>query len=117
MCVSQLEAGGGVGGQVDSSWPKSGVLELSKVVLRYPTQAVGAPAALRGLTIRIESGEKLGVVGQTREGKSTILSVLSVAAGCSREWCGDVGWCRHPLCQSPGVCTVCSLSEFHTYIA
>ena len=61
---------------VDDSWPKSGEVELEQVVLRYPTQDPHSKPALQGLSLKIASGEKLGVVGRTGAGKSTILCAL-----------------------------------------
>jgi ATP-binding cassette subfamily C (CFTR/MRP) protein 1 len=57
-------------------WPRSGRLELREVVLRYPSQPPSSLPALRGLSLTIPSGERLGVVGRTGAGKSTILSAL-----------------------------------------
>jgi ABC-type multidrug transport system fused ATPase/permease subunit len=61
---------------VMKGWPGSGRLDLKEVVLRYPSQAPGSAPALRGLTISLASGDRLGVVGRTGAGKSTILSAL-----------------------------------------
>jgi ABC-type multidrug transport system fused ATPase/permease subunit len=70
------EYGGGEEDGVIKGWPRSGRLDLKEVVLRYPSQAPGSAPALRGLTISLASGDRLGVVGRTGAGKSTILAAL-----------------------------------------
>jgi len=70
------EYGGGKEDGVMKGWPRSGRLDIKEVVLRYPSQAPGSAPALRGLTISLASGDRLGVVGRTGAGKSTILAAL-----------------------------------------
>ncbi|ELU39833.1 canalicular multispecific organic anion transporter 1 [Rhizoctonia solani AG-1 IA] len=43
-----------------ASWPESGAVELKDVVMSYRP---GLPAVLRGLSMRIQGGEKIGIVG------------------------------------------------------
>lgn len=57
----------------DSQWPSAGAIELHSVVLRYRPQL--APA-LRGLTVSIDAGHKVGIVGRTGAGKSTLVSTM-----------------------------------------
>jgi len=51
------------------NWPTQGEIEFKNVSLKYrPTTEV----ALNDLTFRAEAGEKIGVVGRTGAGKSTL---------------------------------------------
>ncbi|XP_059144802.1 ATP-binding cassette sub-family C member 5-like [Physella acuta] len=54
-------------------WPKEGAIRFSDVRLRYKT---GGPLALKGLNFRIESREKIGIVGRTGAGKTSLTAVL-----------------------------------------
>jgi ABC-type multidrug transport system fused ATPase/permease subunit len=54
-------------------WPTKGVVELENLALRY---APNLPLALNHITISINSGEKVGVVGRTGSGKTTLLMSL-----------------------------------------
>ncbi|KAJ1301602.1 hypothetical protein OPQ81_008850 [Rhizoctonia solani] len=56
-----------------ASWPESGEVELKDVVMSYRP---GLPAVLRGLSMRIKGGEKIGIVGRTGAGKSSIMIAL-----------------------------------------
>ena len=56
-----------------SSWPSQGVVEFQDVRLRY---AVTEPYVLKGLNFRTERHEKIGIVGRTGAGKSSILTAL-----------------------------------------
>ncbi|XP_053212746.1 ATP-binding cassette sub-family C member 4-like [Panonychus citri] len=54
-------------------WPTKGLIKFNGVTLKYPT----APKpTLEDITIIIEPGEKIGVVGRTGAGKSSLLSCL-----------------------------------------
>ncbi|QRV86037.1 ABC transporter transmembrane region [Ceratobasidium sp. AG-Ba] len=55
-------------------WPASGDLVVENLVARYSPQG---PAVLHGLSFEIKSGERVGVVGRTGSGKSSLtLSLL-----------------------------------------
>ncbi|CUA69652.1 ABC transporter C family member 12 [Rhizoctonia solani] len=56
-----------------ASWPEHGAVELHDVVMSYRP---GLPAVLRGLSMRIKGGEKIGIVGRTGAGKSSIMVAL-----------------------------------------
>ncbi|QRV97503.1 ABC transporter transmembrane region [Ceratobasidium sp. AG-Ba] len=56
-----------------ASWPEHGEVELKDVVMSYRP---GLPAVLRGLSVRITGGEKIGIVGRTGAGKSSIMVAL-----------------------------------------
>ncbi|QRW00087.1 ABC transporter transmembrane region [Ceratobasidium sp. AG-Ba] len=55
-------------------WPASGSLVVENLVARYSPDG---PAVLHGLSFEIKSGERIGVVGRTGSGKSSLtLSLL-----------------------------------------
>ncbi|QRW00095.1 ABC transporter transmembrane region [Ceratobasidium sp. AG-Ba] len=55
-------------------WPASGSLVVENLIARYSPDG---PAVLHGLSFEIKSGERVGVVGRTGSGKSSlILSLL-----------------------------------------
>lgn len=47
-------------------WPNNGALQFRDVVMRYRP---GLPPVLKGITMEIKGGEKIGVVGRTGAGK------------------------------------------------
>lgn len=56
-----------------TSWPSAGALEYKNVTMRYRPEL---EPALRGLSFAVGAGEKLGVVGRTGSGKSSIIVTL-----------------------------------------
>jgi ATP-binding cassette subfamily C (CFTR/MRP) protein 1 len=56
------------------SWPVAAQLEFKNVQLSYPTRP--DYQVLKGLTLNIKAGEKVGIVGRTGSGKSTILLAI-----------------------------------------
>ncbi|KXT18138.1 hypothetical protein AC579_7720 [Pseudocercospora musae] len=60
-------------GHVPASWPEHGAIDFENVQMRYRD---GLPLVLKGLTMNVRAGERIGVVGRTGAGKSTIMSVL-----------------------------------------
>ncbi|XP_072404906.1 ATP-binding cassette sub-family C member 10 [Chiloscyllium punctatum] len=59
--------------EVPSSWPQHGVILFKDVVLKYRE---GLPHALDGISLKIGAGEKVGIVGRTGSGKSTLFLAL-----------------------------------------
>lgn len=55
------------------SWPKTGTINFSDVTMRYRP---GLPLVLKGLDVTIQGGERVGIVGRTGAGKSSIMSCL-----------------------------------------
>ena len=58
----------------NTNWPAQGNLEFKDVVLRYRKNT---DIVLNKLSFSVKGGEKVGVVGRTGAGKSTISSALS----------------------------------------
>lgn len=52
-----------------SSWPESGAVEFEGLTMAYRN---GAEPALRDVTCSIAPGDKIGIVGRTGAGKSTL---------------------------------------------
>lgn len=56
-----------------SGWPSRGVLEFNDYKMRYRP---GLDLVLKGVNVRIESSEKVGVVGRTGAGKSSLFQAI-----------------------------------------
>lgn len=54
-------------------WPQIGCIEMNKVTFRYRPEL---PIVLKSVTISIRGGEKVGIVGRTGAGKSSLISTL-----------------------------------------
>ncbi len=54
-------------------WPEEGRIQMKNVSFQYSPEL---PLVLKGLDLTIQPGEKIGVVGRTGAGKSSLLSVL-----------------------------------------
>ncbi|KAG0514778.1 hypothetical protein BDA96_10G222600 [Sorghum bicolor] len=56
-----------------TSWPQEGRIDLQDLKIRYRPNA---PLVLKGITCTFSAGNKIGVVGRTGSGKSTLISSL-----------------------------------------
>ncbi|KAJ3100588.1 Multidrug resistance-associated protein 1 [Phlyctochytrium planicorne] len=57
----------------NDEWPSSGAIEIKNLEIKY--DAMTKPA-IQNLTMSIKAGEKIGIVGRTGSGKSTVVSAL-----------------------------------------
>ena len=61
-------------GDKEAKWPQNGHISFKDVHLRYRPET---DLVLKGLTFDVPSGLKVGIVGRTGAGKSTISLALS----------------------------------------
>ncbi|XP_027924831.1 ABC transporter C family member 10-like isoform X3 [Vigna unguiculata] len=61
------------GNRPPSNWPVAGKVELNDLQIRYRPYG---PLILHGITCTFEAGHKIGIVGRTGSGKSTLISAL-----------------------------------------
>ncbi|KAF9500249.1 multidrug resistance-associated ABC transporter [Pleurotus eryngii] len=55
------------------SWPEKGEIEFSNVEFAYRE---GLPLVLKDISFKVRAGEKIGIVGRTGSGKSSLLQAL-----------------------------------------
>lgn len=56
------------------TWPSSGNLELRELFLSYRPDL---PPVLRGVSLRVQGGDRVGIVGRTGAGKSTLFLAIT----------------------------------------
>ncbi|KAG2142222.1 ABC protein [Suillus bovinus] len=56
-----------------AQWPEHGAVEFNNVKMAYRP---GLPSVLRGISFKVRGGEKIGVVGRTGAGKSSLMLAL-----------------------------------------
>ncbi|KOM55294.1 hypothetical protein LR48_Vigan10g118600 [Vigna angularis] len=61
------------GNRPPSNWPVAGKVELKYLQVRYRPDG---PLILHGITCTFKAGHKIGIVGRTGSGKSTLISAL-----------------------------------------
>ncbi|KAE8451411.1 hypothetical protein EG329_004040 [Mollisiaceae sp. DMI_Dod_QoI] len=61
------------GAEVRASWPEKGELVIEDLEVGY---AEGLPAILKGLNVHVEMNQRVGIVGRTGAGKSTLSLAL-----------------------------------------
>ncbi|EIW69200.1 hypothetical protein TREMEDRAFT_44369 [Tremella mesenterica DSM 1558] len=59
--------------QPADSWPEHGAIDFEDVVMSYRP---GLPAVLKGISMSIREGEKVGIIGRTGAGKTSITVTL-----------------------------------------
>lgn len=62
--------------QPPAAWPTSGEIILDKLSAKYSTDG---PTVLDNLEVTIKSGERVGIVGRTGSGKSTLVRYAIVS--------------------------------------
>lgn len=68
-----LASSGGKGASFGPMWPESGKIVIKNLRMKYRTDT---PLVLKGLNVTISAGERVGVVGRTGSGKSSLLLTL-----------------------------------------
>ncbi|KAI5833117.1 hypothetical protein K523DRAFT_413569, partial [Schizophyllum commune Tattone D] len=56
-----------------SPWPSKGEIEMKDIVMKYRPEL---PAVVKGVSMKVAPGEKIGIVGRTGAGKSSIMTAL-----------------------------------------
>jgi ATP-binding cassette subfamily C (CFTR/MRP) protein 1 len=68
-----LDTSAVVAAALPADWPAHGALCVEKLVLRYRPEL---PPVLRGVSFEVASGQKVGIVGRTGSGKSSLFLAL-----------------------------------------
>lgn len=70
---SQLEIESQEGKEPPAAWPTSGRMEVNELVVSY---ADDLPPVLKGVTFEVKDNERIGVIGRTGAGKSSLTLAL-----------------------------------------
>ncbi|KAL1513416.1 hypothetical protein ABEB36_002835 [Hypothenemus hampei] len=82
---------------IDKSWPQKGTIAFDKLSMSY---APSEPFILKDVTFKVASGEKIGIVGRTGAGKSSIIiSLFKLAYNQGKIFIDDIDINRVPLSQ------------------
>ena len=69
--------------KVSPVWPTAGIVHFKNVYLQYRD---GLPNALSNVTFHTHPGEKIGIVGRTGSGKSSLFlalyRIVEISSGC-----------------------------------
>ena len=68
-----VAAAGGVVLHPRREWPEKGTITLKNLKMRYRPET---PLVLKGLNVTFDAGERIGIVGRTGSGKSSMLLIL-----------------------------------------
>lgn len=71
--LTDLEPSTANSSKIQSNWLTDGAIKFSNVNLRYRS---GVPFSLRGVTFQVEAGKKLGIVGHSGAGKTSLTAAL-----------------------------------------
>jgi ATP-binding cassette subfamily C (CFTR/MRP) protein 1 len=71
--VQEMPFVGGEEVKISESWPEKGEIKFNNIQMRYRD---GLPLTLKGFDLQVNGGERIGVVGRTGAGKSSIMSCL-----------------------------------------
>lgn len=68
-----MASASGKAAEMSAEWPETGAIEIKNLQMRYRSDT---PLVLKGLNVSIAGGERIGVVGRTGSGKSSLLLSL-----------------------------------------
>ena len=72
--------------KLGKNWPKQGKIKITNLSLRYRE---GLPLVLKALNLTINAGQKVGIVGRTGSGKSTLMlglmRILEMDSGVAQQ--------------------------------
>ncbi|KAG8782047.1 hypothetical protein FRC15_007633 [Serendipita sp. 397] len=57
----------------DPQWPTTGQIDIKDISLKYRPEL---PLVLKNISLQVKGGEKIGIIGRTGSGKSSLLSCL-----------------------------------------